>query len=445
MMFRRIGVSLFVAASMAGSSLAQSAADLISLVPKCALPCVTNAVLTGSCPLTNVTLLSDCLCTNVTLQSSLSTCVQTSCVFSDQVDAGNMRLALCAAYPKESRVFEVRVAAIATLAVSTVIVAMRCAARISITGRLWSDDWTAILATVFLVVGAGLELASAELGFGMHFWDVDVRNATKLLQMFYVVEIIYTWIKLIAKVSIIMLFMRVFTGTGHGNNRWFRWACYACLGYCAISLTTFTFVIAFQCQPVETIWNRFVSGKCIDVNAIGYSGAIMSVVEDLVLMILPISELRKLQIGGRKRIGVRIMFALASFAAVTSMVRLKFLVQFSKTFDTTYPVVWSLIELTCIIVCGSLPPMRPWLGKLMPPLTITKSGVTWKGKSSANDATTNQADSKATEISNFSRPRRISRLGNVGSFPNHYKEPVSPGGDEYPLRPTDPQKMWSQT
>ncbi|KAI1839207.1 hypothetical protein JX266_014582, partial [Neoarthrinium moseri] len=48
--------------------------------------------------------------------------------------------------------------------------------------------WTAILATVFLVVGAGLELASAELGFGMHFWDVDVRNATKLLQMFYVVE-----------------------------------------------------------------------------------------------------------------------------------------------------------------------------------------------------------------------------------------------------------------
>lgn len=215
-------------------------------------------------------------------------------------------MTMCAAYPKESRVQELRNVAIVALVLSSVVVTARCVARVQMTGRLWSDDWTAIFATIILMGGAGIVLASADLGFGLHFWDVYVSKATRLLQMFYTIEIFYTWVKLIAKASIIFLYMRVFTA------RWFRWACYACLAYCCISLTIFTFIIAFQCTPVEVIWNRFITGKCLDVNAIGYSGAVLSVVEDLVLIVLPIPELRKLQISGRKRIGVGLMFALAS-------------------------------------------------------------------------------------------------------------------------------------
>jgi hypothetical protein len=263
-------------------------------------------VIGGNCSETNVTLLAECMCTSVPLLSSLSTCVQTSCVFQDQVDAGDMRVALCAPYPKESLVNEVRATGIASIAISTVIVAARCAARISRTGRLWSDDWTAIVALLMLLTGAALELEGAQLGFGRHFWDIDVKNATLMLQVFYIMELFYTWVKLVAKASIILMYMRIFTG------RKFRWACWACLGYCAMSLLAFTFVLAFQCKPVESIWNRYVSGQCLDVNAVGFAGAILSVVEDVVLMVLPISELRKLQISGRKRIGVGLMFALAS-------------------------------------------------------------------------------------------------------------------------------------
>lgn len=254
----------------------------------------------------NITLLESCVCTNNTLMSGLSTCVQTSCDFNDQVTSGNLLMTMCAAFPIESRVQDVRTVAIVALVLSSTIVTARCIARFQLTGRLWSDDWTAIFATIILLGGAGLELASANLGFGLHFWDVYVSKAARLLQMFFTVEIFYTWIKLIAKASIIFLYMRVFTA------RWFRFACYACLGYCFLSLTIFTFVIAFQCTPVEAVWNRFISGKCLDVNAIGYSGAVLSVVEDLVLIVLPIPELRKLQISGRKRIGVGLMFALAS-------------------------------------------------------------------------------------------------------------------------------------
>jgi hypothetical protein len=238
--------------------------------------------------------------------SHMSTCVQTSCAFSDQVTSGNLLMTMCAAFPKESRVYELRVTAIATLTISTVVVLARCAARLHLTGKLWSDDWTALLAAILLLAGAGLELASAQLGFGMHFWDVRVDKASLLLQIFYAVEILYTWIKLTAKISIILLYMRVFTG------KRFRWSCYACLSYCGMSLTAFTFALAFQCNPVQSVWNRFISGQCIDVNIVGYVGAVLSIVEDVVLMVLPIPELRKLQISGRKRIAVSLMFILAS-------------------------------------------------------------------------------------------------------------------------------------
>lgn len=256
--------------------------------------------------MTNITLLEDCVCTDNTVMSEMSTCVQTSCGFNDQVTSGNLLMTMCAIYPKESRVYELRMVCIIALVLSSVTVTARCIARFQMTGRLWSDDWTAIFATLILIGGASLGLVSADLGFGMHFWDVDVTNASRLLQMFYTIEILYTWVKLIAKASIVFLFMRVFT------DRWFRLACYSCLAYCCISLTIFTFVIAFQCTPVEAIWNRSITGECLNLNAIGYSGAVLSVVEDLVLIVLPISELRKLQISGRKRIGVGLMFALAS-------------------------------------------------------------------------------------------------------------------------------------
>lgn len=271
------------------------------------MPCLTKAVIGGGCSLTNVTLLANCMCTNVTLLSDLSTCVQTStCTFQEQVDAGNMRGSLCDPYPKESRVNEVRAMGIAAVAVSTVVVGARCTARVMRTGRLWSDDWTAIIATLMLLAGSGLELRGAQLGFGLHFWDIDSNNATVMLQLFYVLELFYTWIKLIAKASIVLMYMRIFTGPK------FRWACYACLGYCVMSLLAFTFALAFQCKPVESIWNRYITGQCLDVNAIGFTGAILSIVEDVVLMVLPIPELRKLKISGRKRIAVGLMFALAS-------------------------------------------------------------------------------------------------------------------------------------
>ncbi|KAI1340337.1 hypothetical protein F5Y15DRAFT_54756 [Xylariaceae sp. FL0016] len=359
--------------AQAGSS-GLTVSTILQTLPSCALPCVLTGVQSASCSMTDIELLTDCMCTNITLQSDLSTCVQTSCGFDNQVLAVNLQSALCASYPKQSRSHEILTAAALTLCLSIPIVIARGAARIHLTKQLWWDDWMCLIAEIFLLAIACIEIASAKLGFGLHYWNVDVENATSLLKFFYAAQIFYILVQVFAKVSILMLYARIFP------TRWFQWTIKGCITFMLGHGAIFVFVIIFQCVPVAAVWERNISGRCLDVNSVGWAGAIMSVIEDIVLVLLPLPELWKLQVIGRKRVGVALMLAVGSFATITSMVRLKYLVQFSTTYDTTWDntdvIVWSLIELLCAIICGCLPPLRPWLNPLIPRIAVTWARTT---------------------------------------------------------------------
>ncbi|CCF37047.1 integral membrane protein [Colletotrichum higginsianum] len=348
-------------------------------MPTCAAPTVATELAAANCSLTDINLFADCLCTNITLQSRMSTSVQTSCKFGDQLKVVELETALCAAYPKESRVNEIRIASI-----------------------------------IFFTGLASIELASAFMGFGLHFWQVDPGNEPALLQMFYVAQILYILVQVFAKVAIVMLYLRVFT------TPWFKWACWAFVAFMFGHGAIFSLLIVFQCIPVAAVWDRFLSSRCLNVNAVGWAGAVLSIIEDIVLMILPIPELMKLQITGRKRTGVGIMFSIASFATVTSMIRLKYLVQFSNTYDTTWDnvdiVVWSIIEEMCAIICGSLPPLRPWFSPFIPSIRVT-----WKStKFSKNNSrsTSNTARDSTLRSASKGAPGQDSRSAHLDYDPD---------------------------
>lgn len=57
---------------------------------------------------------------------------------------------LCEAYPKESRVFELKIASIVTILLATIFLFLRLYSRWLKTRRLWSDDAYAIIAAVSL-------------------------------------------------------------------------------------------------------------------------------------------------------------------------------------------------------------------------------------------------------------------------------------------------------
>nr|XP_036589603.1 uncharacterized protein CTRU02_00357 [Colletotrichum truncatum]KAF6801608.1 integral membrane protein [Colletotrichum truncatum] len=112
-----------------------------------------------------------------------------------------------------------------------------------------------------------------------------------------------------------------------------------------------------------SIWDRSIEGQCLNISAIGYAGAACSILEDVVLFVIPIPELLKLQLSRKKKIALVFMFSVASFACIASMIRLKYMVSYANTYDATWDnveiVLWSSIELNSAIVCGSLPALLP--------------------------------------------------------------------------------------
>jgi hypothetical protein len=49
---------------------------------------------------------------------------------------------------------------------------------------------------------------------------------------------------------------------------------------------------------------------------------------------------------------------------------------YSNLGDNVDIFVWSMIEVLCAVVLGSLPPLRPWVAKILPTITATWSKST---------------------------------------------------------------------
>lgn len=112
-------------------------------------------------------------------------------------------------------------------------------------------------------------------------------------------------------------------------------ACHVCIVIIVAGNLIFFCLLAFQCNPIESIWNKFIVGQCLDVVGITYATGAFAVALDMILVVLPISEVRRLKISTRERVMLVMLFAFAALSSVASIIRLKFVVQFNTTFDPT--------------------------------------------------------------------------------------------------------------
>ncbi|KAF6813865.1 integral membrane protein [Colletotrichum plurivorum] len=391
------GVLLFASGSFATtnpySGNSTAATILLAKTPSCAMPCFIDGFHAGQCSMTNLT---DCVCTNVPLQAGVSQCAQTSCEFSDQYDTALVSQELCQGYPVVSRRRYSRIFSIALPTISATVVGLRCLARYTVTQKLWWDDWSALIALFFLFVSCACGFANAGMGFGEHYWDVEPGKGKTIIQLFYAMQMFYIFMQVAAKSSICCFYYRVFPVTR------FLLAVKGALAFIIVHAVMFLFLVMFQCLPVQSIWDRSIEGKCLNITAIGYGGAAISIFEDIVLFIMPVGELLKLQLGRKKKWALVFMFGLGSFACIASMIRLKYLVSLAHTFDATWDnvdvVIWSSIEVNLAIMCGSLPALRP-LFKKIPALFSNALGTVRSGTSRRSGAPTPSA-----KASNHSRP-----------------------------------------
>lgn len=121
------------------------------------------------------------------------------------------------------------------------------------------------------------------------------------MQYLFALGIIYSLAAMAIKLSIILLYIRVFSTA----NTTFRRSIYAGFIFTVSLCVTFIVVILAACQPMEFFWTQYdgiSEGTCINISSFFVAFSIFNVSLDVFLLILPIPMVLKLHMSVRKKL-----------------------------------------------------------------------------------------------------------------------------------------------
>ncbi|KAK2608306.1 hypothetical protein N8I77_006924 [Diaporthe amygdali] len=336
-----------------------SQASVLAGVPSCALSCLLETLTSPSspCPITNQT----CICESSTLQANVSSCVLASCTVKEALTTLNISSTTCNA-PVRDRRLTLEVISYALLALSAIVVGIRLYVRIFLgdTGSVGTDDWI-ILATLILGIPSTLlaTLGAGGYGLGRDIWTLSFDDITMFAKCFYILQILYVIGIPMVKLSLLFFYLRVFPARPVRRVLW------GTVVLIVIFCVTFLFVTIFECSPISFFWESWDGehkGKCINLHAIVWIQAAVSVALDVWMLAIPFSQLPGLKLHWKKKVGVGLMFFVGTFVTVVSILRLQSLMKYANssnaTWDNTSVAIWSTIELNVGIICTSLPTLR---------------------------------------------------------------------------------------
>ncbi|KAH8429215.1 uncharacterized protein LDX57_006882 [Aspergillus melleus] len=167
---------------------------------------------------------------------------------------------------------------------------------------------------------------------------------------------------------------------------------YSILSNCLIVFIAVWAVVAllvniFQCTPPQYYYDKTLNGHCMGgQRAFFQSMGSISLIEDVIILCLPIPVVWKLQITFRQKMAITLVFSLGGLVCIFSLLRLIEFRNFVVTdlaSSSAKESVWTCLEIDVAIICGCLPLMKPlvqgFLGKV-------KSGVS-KGRSHPSSGT----------------------------------------------------------
>ncbi|KAG8156608.1 hypothetical protein KVR01_013559 [Diaporthe batatas] len=256
---------------------------------------------------------------------------------------------------------------IVLVAVATLSVLLRLGSRLVQEAGLRADDYLIIAALVFSIGTCVLTIEMGTKGAGRHIWALTVKDVVDTSVYLFAIGVVYTMAAMTIKLSIILLYIRVFS-TAHTI---FRHCIHGALLMTMALGATFTVVITSSCRPLQYFWTRYdgvSEGTCIDLGSFFAAFSVMNVSLDVFLLVLPIPMVLKLQMSARKKTIVCALMLLGIFACAAGMVRIYYVVLFAFAHDHTWamgPVgLWLSVEpaIGVVSTCmANVMPLYYWL------------------------------------------------------------------------------------
>ncbi|PIA93587.1 hypothetical protein CB0940_04684 [Cercospora beticola] len=171
--------------------------------------CVTNCIF-EFIPASGCGADAACLCDSTVYKNAVQKCLQSSCPAKEALLAGRYQSTACGEPVRSEDTTTPRV-----------VWTMFATAAIGVVARLifrnpyarghgyGADDWTMLLALIFLIPFNAVVHLMAKAGTGRDIWILEPENITMLLHTFWMEGILYAVLMTIIKVSILLLYLRI--------------------------------------------------------------------------------------------------------------------------------------------------------------------------------------------------------------------------------------------
>ncbi|KAF3042864.1 hypothetical protein E8E12_000618 [Didymella heteroderae] len=263
---------------------------------------------------------------------------------------------------------------------------------------------------------------------GTHIWEIPASKINSTFNLISVCTILYCPFLAAAKFSLLFFYLKL------SHLRWFRIAVYANMFLVVGYNIGLVFPLIFTCTPVMKNFDVFITGgSCLDRTPLYMATAVLNMITDILLLVLPLPMIVKLQMPVIQKAGLICVFGIGSATCVTSAVRLVLLFPMLRTIDQTWAIVtpgkWILIEANLVIITGALPTMRLFFRHVAPHFIGESSMRSRSKKPGANgsgygDAYAGGSKHHETELKTINSKRARSRYNRMGD------DEVSIGSDE---------------
>ncbi|KHN94962.1 uncharacterized protein MAM_07189 [Metarhizium album ARSEF 1941] len=252
-----------------------------------------------------------------------------------------------------------------TASVGTIIVGLRLLGRRMRKSTGW-DDLMMLVTLLLYVTYAGCLTRVVDVGGMRHQFYLSPEQRLETAKWSWISHPFVVMGFATGKVSVGLLLLRVIWDTAYWRKRLVMFAMGSAFVIAAINVVL-TFV---QCSPVEALWapGLIAQGKATcwpPAVQTGFAIFLSSwnILADVFLALLPVTFMYNLELGRWRKLGLCVLLGLSFTAAVFAAIKTRYLLLLSRRSDVTWETcslhIWSASELFVIIVCGSVPPIKP--------------------------------------------------------------------------------------
>lgn len=179
----------------------------------------------------------------------------------------------------------------------------------------------------------------------MHLWDVPFTNMEYVRLSAWLNELFFLLGTACTKVSILLVYRRISTGS---NSVWFIRLTWAAIAFTVTYAVALILELMLACRPLDAYWKSYSltytkSFKYADEHVPIVLSAAVSVFSDIYASVLPMLLVRRLRLSRRQRISLFVLFSAGLLTAGTGAVRIYYLDKVTTNYQPgphTHDVTW---------------------------------------------------------------------------------------------------------